>query len=117
MTDSSRNNPHRDRQGTRISGDSDKTTGAGAEASEGIHAQPKARDGQRDPSDKSALTDRPTGDDGERRGSEPLADSEQHRGSYGGNAGAPRRPKDSGTDGATGSEAGSGGGSGGGAAR
>jgi len=110
MTPKSTNeDPFRDRQGTRISGDADQTTGAGAEASEGIHAQPESRDDQREPSDKSALTDRPTGDDGKRRGSEPLADSEQHRGSYGGNGGSPRRPKDGATDATAGSEGSEGG--------
>ncbi len=71
-----------------------RSTGAGAEAAEGIHGQPKGRGETRDPADNSSLEDRETGDTGDQRGSEPLADSEQHRSSYGGDKGRPKPTKD-----------------------
>lgn len=84
--------PFDDDQGTRIARDRDRdrdrATGAGAEASEGIHGAPDGRRTERKRSDESALEDRQTGDDGERRGSEPLTESDQHRSRYGGGGGA-----------------------------
>ena len=71
--------------------ESREPTGAGAEAAEGLHAHEKGRTGERDERDNSSLTDRPTGNDGERKGSEPLTESEQHRSGYGGDAGMPKR--------------------------
>lgn len=76
--------PFDDDQGTRIARDRDHATGAGAEASEGIHGAPDGRHTKRERSDESALQDRQTGNDGERRGSEPLTESDQHRSHYGG---------------------------------
>lgn len=73
--------PLTDDQGTRIAR---KPTGAGAEAAEGIHGAPKGRSDPRNPSDKTSLEDRATGDSGDQRGSEPLSESEQHRSRYGG---------------------------------
>ena len=70
--------PFNDDQGTRRS---KEPTGAGAEASEGIHGSPKGRTEERDGSDRTSLEDRQA--DGT-TGSEPLPDSEQHRSSYGG---------------------------------
>jgi hypothetical protein len=77
------------------------STGAGAEAAEGIHSA----DGDRDPSDRSALESQPTGRDGAdatggsadvaRSGSEPLVDREnEHRSGYGGAGGKPVRSSD-----------------------
>ena len=95
MTDKLDNSaPFNDDQGTRIAGNAGgtgKSTGAGAEAAEGIHGQPKGREGMRDESDNSSVTDRDAGEGEGRRGSEPLGDSDQHRSGYGGDAG---RPKD-----------------------
>jgi hypothetical protein len=108
-----RTNPHGDDQGTRVGSpdpgnasrrnESRGSTGAGAEAAEGIHSA----DGDRDPSDKSALESEPTGradsdaarakgsgratgGNQEPSGSEPLTDREtEHRSGYGGSAGKP----------------------------
>ena len=103
-------NPHGDDQGTRVGSpdtgdparrnDSSDATGAGAEAAEGIHSA----DGDRDPSERSALESEPTGRGGsprnassgqERSGSEPLVDREtEHRSGYGGSGGKPVRSSD-----------------------
>lgn len=81
-----------DDQGTRISR---KPTGAGAEAAEGIHGDPKERDADRDPADQTSLADRETRNDASRRGSEPLdSNSHQHRSGYGGDGGEPQSPND-----------------------
>ena len=70
-----------------------KSTGAGAEAAEGMHAT----DG-RGHGDKSALTNKATGRAGsgeiERTGSEPLDRTKEHKGSYGGEGGDPRTSSD-----------------------
>ena len=108
MTD--RSNPHGDDQGTRV-GSPDQgspserkksggSTGAGAEAAEGIHAA----DGGRDPSENSAVESQPTGrgggkggsgDDVAPSGSEPLVDREhEHRSGYGGAGGKPVKSSD-----------------------
>jgi len=72
---------------------SSKSTGAGAEAAEGIHAT----DG-RSPHDKSAVTNRATGREGsgesERTASEPMDRTKEHKGSYGGEGGSPRTSSD-----------------------
>jgi hypothetical protein len=93
-------NPHGDDQGTRVgspdTGDTSRrnqsqgATGAGSEAAEGIHSA----DGDRDPSEQSALESQPTGRDTggsrQRSGSEPLVDREtEHRSGYGGSGGQP----------------------------
>ena len=94
-----------DDQGTRVGrpdssdatrrNDSRGATGAGAEAAEGIHSA----DGGRDPGDRSALENQPTGradaqssgkGNQEPTGSEPLTDREtEHRSGYGGAGGHP----------------------------
>ena len=65
------------------------STGAGAEAAEGMHASEG-----RNQHDKSALTDKATGRSGsgdqERNASEPMDRTKEHKGSYGGEGGAPR---------------------------
>ncbi len=76
----------------RTSGGS-KSTGAGAEAAEGMHAS----DG-RSQHDKSAVTNKATGRAGsgeeERTGSEPMDRTKEHKGSYGGEGGTPRTSSD-----------------------
>ena len=71
-----------------------KSTGAGAEASEGMHAA----DGGQSPHDKTALTGKGTGREGasepDRKGSEPMDRNQEHKGSYGGEGGAPRNSSD-----------------------
>ena len=66
-----------------------KSTGAGAEATEGMHAS-----GGRNEHDKSALTNKQTGragtGDEERIASEPMDRTKEHKGSYGGEGGSPR---------------------------
>ena len=70
-----------------------KSTGAGAEAAEGMHAT----EGQSQ-HDKSALTNKATGragtGDKERTASEPMDRTKEHKGSYGGEGGAPRTSSD-----------------------
>ena len=70
-----------------------KSTGAGAEATEGMHAG----DG-RSQHDKSGITSKATGRAGsgesERTGSEPLDRTKEHKGSYGGEGGEPRTSSD-----------------------
>jgi len=74
--------PFNDDQGTRMARES-RPTGAGAEASEGIHGSPGGRSRDREEDEQTSLEDRPDADD-DRPGSEPLPDSEQHRSRYGG---------------------------------
>jgi hypothetical protein len=104
-------NTHGDDQGTRVGSpdagntsrrnDSSGSTGAGAEAAEGIHSA----DGGRDPGDRTALEGQPTGRADSRSGraggsqeptgSEPLIDREtEHRSGYGGSGGRPVRSSD-----------------------
>jgi hypothetical protein len=68
---------------------SGKSTGAGAEAAEGMHATEG-----RSQHDKSALTNKATGREGsgesERNASEPMDRTKEHKGSYGGEGGSPR---------------------------
>lgn len=79
--------PFDDEQGTRIAR---KPTGAGSEAAEGIHGDPKHRETRRDPSDKSSLTGEDTPEN-DRSGSEPIhSNSHEHRDGYGGAGGTPR---------------------------
>jgi hypothetical protein len=106
-----RSNPHGDDQGTRVGrpdtgspserNQSGGSTGAGAEAAEGIHSA----DGGRDPSHKSAVESQPTGRGGSKvadgsadvapSGSEPLVDREnEHRSGYGGAGGKPVKSSD-----------------------
>ena len=70
-----------------------KSTGAGAEAAEGMHANEG-----RNQHDKSALTQKDTGRSGtgdeERIASEPMDRTREHKGSYGGEGGAPRTSSD-----------------------
>ena len=70
-----------------------KSTGAGSEAAEGLHAS----DG-RDEGDKSAITGKTTGVGAsglrDRAGSEPLDRQKEHKGSYGGEGGEPRTSSD-----------------------
>ena len=68
----------------------DRSSGAGSEAAEGLHAV-----GGRDQHEKSAATGKETGRSdrkgGDRAGSEPVqGKSTEHKGSYGGEGGAPR---------------------------
>ena len=74
-----------DDQGTRIARE---PTGAGAEATEGIHGEPKGRDSERDETRRTSVADRESS--GTQSGSEPLPESRQHRSGYGGDAGAPK---------------------------
>ena len=86
-------------EGSILEGDEGRTsagntsTGAGAEAAEGMHAT-KGRDQH----DKSALTSKATGRTGsgdeERNASEPLDRTKEHKGSYGGEGGSPRTSSD-----------------------
>ena len=75
-----------DDQGTRVGSPSPGSTGAGSEASEGIHSA----DGDRSENDKSALegkkTGRTDGDTAQKRaGSEPIESHDtEHRSKYGG---------------------------------
>ena len=69
------------------------STGAGAEAAEGMHATEG-----RSQHDKSALTNKATGREGsgesERTASEPIDRTKEHKGSYGGEGGSPRTSSD-----------------------
>ena len=72
-----------------------KSTGAGGEAAEGIHGAGSTRD----ESDRTSVNPRETGreDKGTRElaGSEPLVNrTQEHKGSYGGEGGAPRTSSD-----------------------
>lgn len=73
-----------------------KSTGAGGEAAEGIHG---AGTSSRDESDRTRVNSREIGreDEGTRElaGSEPLQKrNQEHKGSYGGEGGAPRTSSD-----------------------
>ena len=86
-------------EGSILEGDAGRTsasstsTGAGAEAAEGMHATDS-----RSPHDKSAVTSRATGREGsgesERTASEPLDRTKEPKGSYGGEGGSPRTSSD-----------------------
>ena len=74
----------------------ERHTGTGSEASEGMH---NARQGgARDESDATGLSGEETGrsgrDGGERTGSEPLPEGDQHRSGYGGAGGRPVNSSD-----------------------
>ena len=74
----------------------ERHTGAGSEASEGMH---NARsDGERSESDPTGLsgeeTGRSTREGGKRAGSEPLPEDDQHRSGYGGAGGQPVNSSD-----------------------
>jgi hypothetical protein len=74
----------------------DRQTGAGSEATEGMH---NARQGGgRDEGAASGLTDQETGrsvrDGAKRSGSEPLPEDDQHRSGYGGSGGRPVNSSD-----------------------
>ena len=85
-----------DDQGTRVAG---KPTGAGAEAAEGIHGDPKNRDTKRQQKDNTSLTGSPTAPNDERSGSEPLdSNSHEHTSGYGGNGGTPKESNDGSND-------------------
>ena len=75
-------------EGKRTSA-SQESTGAGAEATEGMHAT-KGQSRH----DKTALANKPTGRSGsgdeERNASEPMDRTKEHKGSYGGEGGSPR---------------------------
>ena len=73
--------PFNDDQGTRRA---QEPTGAGAEASEGIHGSPNGRDQDRQPEERTSLEDRQGDGVSSERGSEPLPESKQHRSGYGG---------------------------------
>jgi hypothetical protein len=84
--------PFNDGQGTRVAG---KPTGAGAEAAEGIHGDPKHRDSRRRPDDNSSLEGSNANPDDGRSGSEPLdSNSHEHLSGYGGKGGAPKQSND-----------------------
>ena len=69
------------------------STGAGAEAAEGMHAT-----GGRNQKDKSSLNTKTTGREGsgetDRNASEPMDRTKEHKGSYGGEGGTPRSSSD-----------------------
>ena len=71
-----------------------KSTGAGAEAAEGMHAA----EGGQSQHDKTALSSKGTGREGasepDRKGSEPMERNKEHKGSYGGEGGSPRTSSD-----------------------
>jgi hypothetical protein len=74
----------------------ERHTGTGSEASEGMH---NARQGgTRDESDATGLSGEETGRSGraggERAGSEPLPEDDQHRSGYGGSGGRPVNSSD-----------------------
>ena len=76
----------------------ERQTGAGSEASEGMHdAQPDG--GSRDEGEATGLSSQETGrgtrEGGKRAGSEPLSqDGSQHRSGYGGSGGTPVNSSD-----------------------
>lgn len=75
----------------------ERQTGAGSEASEGIHDAQSA--GSRDERESTGLSSQETGQDtrdgGKRSGSEPLTQKgDQHRSGYGGAGGAPVNSSD-----------------------
>jgi hypothetical protein len=75
----------------------ERQTGAGSEASEGMHNSQQG--GARDETDTTGLSGQETGrgtrEGGKRAGSEPLAeDGDQHRSGYGGAGGTPVNSSD-----------------------
>lgn len=87
-----------DHPGRRASSPAERTTGAGSEASEGVHDLQGAG---RDPAAPSGLhgegAERAVADGTRQRGSEPLEGREhEHRSGYGGAGGAPVLPSDGG---------------------
>lgn len=93
MTDKLDNSaPFDDEQGTRIAA---KPTGAGAEAAEGIHGDPKHRETPRQPSDQTSLAGSEGTPEEDHAGSEPLeSNSHEHVSGYGGKGGAPKQSSD-----------------------
>ena len=78
-------------RGDESTGPRTPSTGAGAEAAEGIHSA----DGDREPEDRSSLEGKPTGRgrdrDAHRSGSEPIDSHDRERSSgYGGEMGEPK---------------------------
>ena len=73
-----------------------RTTGAGSEASEGMHNAQQG--GARPEGDSTGLagqeTGRSTREGGKRAGSEPLPEDDQHRSGYGGSGGQPVNSSD-----------------------
>jgi hypothetical protein len=73
------------------SGRAERQTGAGSEASEGLHDAQKGS--ERGEEDQTGLAGQEMGrserDGGRRSGSEPLGEDEQHRSGYGGAGGQP----------------------------
>ena len=85
-----------DDQGTRIAA---KPTGAGAEAAEGIHGDPKHRDARRRAPDSTSLSGSEAAPGAPSSGSEPLdSNSHEHLGGYGGHGGTPRESNDGSDD-------------------
>ena len=74
----------------------DRQTGAGSEATEGMHNAQQG--GDRDEGDATGLSDQETGrsvrDGAKRSGSEPLPEDGQHRSGYGGSGGRPVNSSD-----------------------
>jgi len=74
----------------------ERQTGTGSEASEGVHNAQQG--GSRNERDDSGLSGKETGrsarDGGERTGSEPLPEADQHRSGYGGAGGKPVKSSD-----------------------
>lgn len=83
-----------DDQGTRVgrpTPEGDRSTGAGAEAGEGIHSA----DGDRSRHDRTGLAGKSTGaaEGGSPAGSEPESShDEEHQSRYGGEGGRPKAP-------------------------
>ena len=73
-----------------------RKTGAGSEASEGMHNAQQG--GERSEDDSTGLTGQETGrstrEGGKRSGSEPLPEEDQHRSGYGGSGGRPVNSSD-----------------------
>jgi hypothetical protein len=73
-----------------------RQTGAGSEASEGVHDAQQG--GDRTEGDATGLSGQETGrsarEGGKRSGSEPLPEDEQHRSGYGGSGGRPVNSSD-----------------------
>ena len=94
MADEKKREGFGDDQGTRVGSPTpgaDRSTGAGAEASEGIHSA----DGERASGDRTALEGKRTGADagGSPAGSEPATSNDhEHESGYGGAGGRPKQP-------------------------
>ena len=70
-------------------------TGAGGEAAEGLHSAQQERDeGEKSATPASDQADGMERKGTERKGSEPLTERGQHKGSYGGEGGEPRVSSD-----------------------